>query len=80
MKLTNFSIKELANLSLRCFIQQSLPGKMLKGLKVHVSGSLLPPPPQPDRAERCLNRDVDLAARLLPCVQVIVVRPSPLLP
>ena len=80
MKLTNFSVKEVANLSLCCFILQSLPGKTLKGLKVHVSGSLLPPPPQPDRAERRLNRDVNLAARVLPCVRVIAVTPSPLLP
>jgi hypothetical protein len=36
MKLTNFSFKEVANLSLGCFVQQSLPGKMLKGLKAHM--------------------------------------------
>ncbi len=62
------------------FIQQSLPGKMLKGLKVHVLGSLPPPLPQPDCAECCLNCNVDLAARVLPCVQVIALTPSPLLP
>jgi hypothetical protein len=33
MKLTNFAAEEVADLSLRCFIQQSLPGKTLKGMK-----------------------------------------------
>ncbi len=32
---------------------------MLKGLKVHVSGPLLPPPPQPDRGERLRNCAID---------------------
>ena len=82
MKLINSSVEEVANLSLHHFIQQSLPvpGKTLKGLKVHVSGSLPPPPQQPDCAERHLNCDVDLATCVLPCVRVIVVTPSPLLP
>jgi len=56
VKLTNFSVKEVANLFLDCFIQQSLPSKTLKGMKAHALGSLPPPPPQPDRAKRCLNR------------------------
>ena len=80
MKLANFSVEEVADLSFRCVIQQSLPGKTLKGLKAHVSGSLLAPPPQPDCAERCLNRNIDLAASILQCTQVIAVMPSPLLP
>jgi hypothetical protein len=42
MKLTNFSVKEVANLSLHYLIQQSLPGKTLEGLKVHMMLSLLP--------------------------------------
>jgi hypothetical protein len=68
MKLTNFSVEEVANLYLRRFIQQSLPCKMLKGLKAHMAGSLPPPPLQPDCAGSRLNHDVDLAARVLPCV------------
>ena len=38
MKLTNFSKEEVANLILRCFIRQSLPGKPVAGLKAHVLG------------------------------------------
>ena len=68
MKLTNFFVEEVADLSLRCFIQQSLPGKTLKGLKAHVLGSLPPPPPQPDRAKQRLNCNIDLAAGILACV------------
>ncbi len=49
MLLTRFSSnEEVANLSLRCFIQQSLSGKTVKGLKAHVLGPLPPPPLQPD--------------------------------
>jgi hypothetical protein len=48
MKLSNFSDKEVANLTLCCFIRQSLPGKMVAGLKAHVLGPLLPPPTPPD--------------------------------
>jgi hypothetical protein len=55
MLLASFSNKEVANLSLRCFIRQSLPGKTVKGLKAHVLGSLLPPPPQPDCSEQLCN-------------------------
>jgi len=58
MKLTNFSVEKVANLSLHHLIQQSLPGKikMLEGLKAH---ALLSLPPQPDRAERLGNRAID---------------------
>ena len=45
MKLANFFVEEVADLSLRQFIQQSLPGKMLMDLKAHTLGSLPPPPP-----------------------------------
>jgi hypothetical protein len=45
MLLARFSDEEVANLSLRWFIQQSLPGKTVKGLKAHVSSPLPPPPP-----------------------------------
>ncbi len=56
MLLARFSDEEVANLSLHRFIQQSLPGKTLKGLKAHVLGPLPPPPPQPDCGERLRNR------------------------
>jgi len=59
MKLTNFSVKEVANLSLRHFIQQSLPSKTLTGLKAHALGSLPPPSPQPDCADRRLNQAIN---------------------
>jgi len=80
MKLTNFSVEEAANLSLRCFIQQSLPGKRLEGLKAH---ALLYLPPQPARAERLGNRAIDDESA---CVKPgsracgIAVTPYPLLP
>jgi hypothetical protein len=90
MILAKFSDKEDANFSLCCFIQQSLPGKMVKGLKAHVSGPLLPPPPQPDCTKRLCNHDIDDAATLRveegscaglgSCERLIVMRPSALLP
>ena len=42
MKLTNFSVEEVANLSSCRLIQQFLPGKTLEGLKVHTLLSLPP--------------------------------------
>ena len=57
MKLTNFSVKEVANLSLRCLIQRSLPGKTLEGLKAH---ALLSLPPRPGRAEQLGNRAINV--------------------
>ena len=83
MKLKNFSVKEVADLYLRTFIKQSLPGKTLKGLKAHALGSLLPPLPQPDCAERRLNRAInDKGAVVEPGSHkcTIAVTLSPLLP
>ena len=31
----------------------------MKGLKAHALGSLPPPPPQPNRAERCINQAIN---------------------
>jgi len=84
MKLTNFSIEEDADRSLRPFIMQSLPGKTMKGLKAHVLGSLPPPPPRPGRAKQlgihAINvegtRVVEPGSRACG----LVVTPSPLLP
>jgi hypothetical protein len=59
MKLTNFSVEEVANRVLHHIIQGSLPGKTMKGLKVHALASLPPPPPQPDCSEWRLNRAID---------------------
>ena len=56
MKLTNFSVEKVANLSLRHSIQQSLPGNMLESLKVH---TLLSLPLRPDRAGQLGNRAID---------------------
>ncbi len=90
MLLARFSNKEVANLSLHRFIQQSLPGKTLKGLKAHVLGPLPPPPPQPDRGERLRNHAInDKAVRIKEgshaagigaCERVILVTLSPLPP
>jgi hypothetical protein len=90
MLLARFSDKEVANLSLRWFIQQSPPGKTLKGLKVHVSGPHPPPPPQPDHGERLCNRAINgkavhikegsHAAGIGACERGILATPSPLLP
>ncbi len=83
MKLTNFSIKEVANCSLCCFIMQSLPGKTMKGLKAHLLGSFPPPPLQPDHAKQRLNCAInDEGAVVVPgsCACAIAVTPSPLLP
>jgi hypothetical protein len=88
--LARFSDKEVANLSLRWFIQQSLPGKTLKGLKAHVSGPLPPPPPQPDHGERLCNHAIidkaicieegSHAAGVGACERAIPATPSPLPP
>jgi hypothetical protein len=90
MLLARFSDEEVSDLSLRRFIQQSLPGKTLKSLKVHVLGPLPPPPPQPDRGEWLRNRTIDdkavriqegsHAAGIGACEQAILVTPSPLPP
>jgi hypothetical protein len=90
MSLARFSEEEVANLSLHWFIQQSLPGKILKGLKAHVSGPLPPPPPQPDRGERLRNCAIDdkavrikegsHAAGIAACERAILATPSPLPP
>ncbi len=85
-----FSNKEVADLSLRWVIQQSLPGKMMKGLKAHVLGSLPPPPPQPDCGERLCNRAINdkairmeegsHAAGIGACEREKMATPSPLPP
>jgi hypothetical protein len=90
MLLTRFSGKEVANLSLCCFIWQSLPCKTVKGLKAHVLGPLLPPPPQPDCSEWLCNCAIDdaavrikegsCAAGVGACEHAIAVMPSPLPP
>ncbi len=89
MLLARFSNEEVANLSLHWFIQRSLPGKTLKGLKAQVSGPLSPPP-QPDRGERLCNCAInDKAVRIEEgshatgigaCEQAILATPSPLPP
>ena len=81
MKLTNFSVEEVANLSLHCLIQRSLPSKTLEGLKAHGLLSLLP---RPGRAERLGNRAIDVEGTRVvgpgsrTCA--LAVTPSPLLP
>jgi hypothetical protein len=90
MILAKFSDEEVANFSLCCLIQQSLPGKKVKGLKVHVSGPLPTPPLHPDCTEHLCNHDIDDAATLRveegscaglgSCENLIVMRPSALLP
>ena len=83
MKLTNFSVKEVADRSLRRFIMQSLPGKTKKCLKAHAFGSLPPPLPQTDCTKGRLNRainDEGAVVDLGPCVCAIAVTNSPLLP
>jgi hypothetical protein len=88
--LARFSNKEVANLSLCWFIQQSLPCKTLKGLKAHVLGPLPPPPPQPDLGERLCNRAIDdnavrikegsHATGIVACERAILATPPPLPP
>jgi hypothetical protein len=90
MVLARFSNKEVANLSWRRIIQQSLPGKTVKGLKAHVLGPLPPPPPQPDCSERLCNCAIDDKAICIKegshaagggaCERAIPATPSPLPP
>jgi hypothetical protein len=85
-----FSDEEIANLSLRCFIWQSLPGMMVKSLKAQVLGPLPPPLPQPDCSERLCNcviidaaiciKECSCAPGIGTCEHMILVMPSPLLP
>jgi hypothetical protein len=88
MLLKRFSDKEVVNLSLRHFIWLSLTGKMVKSSKTHVSGSLLPPLPQPDHSEQLCNciindntvciEEGSCATGVGACERVIAVMPSPL--
>jgi hypothetical protein len=90
MLLARFSDEEVADLSLCRFIQQSIPGKTLKGLKAHVSGPLPPPLPQLDCGERLCNRAINdeairikegsHAAGIGTCERAILATPSPLPP
>jgi hypothetical protein len=87
MLLARFSDEEVANLSLRCFIWQSLPGKTVKGLTAHVWGPFPPPQLQPDRGERLCNCAInDNVIRIKECFcaaeceQAIPATPSPLPP
>ncbi len=90
MLLARFFNEEVANLSLRRFIQQSLPGKTLKGLKAHVLGPLPSPPPQPDCGEQLCRRAFDDkairikegsdAAGISACERAILATLSPLPP
>jgi hypothetical protein len=59
MKLANFSDEDIADLSLRHFLQHFLPGGRIKAMKVHLVGLLLPKPPPPDRHNQCQKRLVD---------------------
>jgi hypothetical protein len=89
MLLARFSDKEVANLSLRRFIRQSLLGKMVKGLKAHVLGPLPPPPPQPDCSKQLCNCVIDddtvhikegsCDAGIGACERAIAMTPFPLL-
>ncbi len=59
MKLANFSDKDIADLSLRCFLQRSLPGGTIKAMKAHLDGLLPPKLLPPDRHNRRQKRLVD---------------------
>jgi hypothetical protein len=90
MLLARFFDKEVVNLSLHCFIRQSLSGKTVKGLKAQELGPLPPPLPQPDCTHWLCNRAIDdaaarteegsCAAGVGACEHVIAVTPSPLPP
>ncbi len=59
MKLVNFSDKDIADLSLRRFLQRSLPGGAIKAMKVHLVGLLPSKPPPPDCHNQLQKRLVD---------------------
>jgi hypothetical protein len=90
MLLARFLDKKIADLSLRCFIRKSLPGKLVKGLKAHVLGPLRLPSPQPDCTERFCSCAIDdavvrieegsCAAGVGACESAIAVMPSPFPP
>ena len=81
MKLTNFSVEEVANLSLCRLIQQSLPGKTLEGLKGHALLFLRPQPGCDERLGNCaINVEGTLVVESGSRTCAIAVTPSPLLP
>jgi hypothetical protein len=59
MKLANFSDEDIADLSLRRFLQRSLPGGMIKAMKAHLVGLLPPKPPPSDYHNQCQKQSVD---------------------
>jgi hypothetical protein len=59
MKLVNFSDEDIADLSLRCFLQHSLPDGTIKAMKAHLVGLFPPKPLPPDCHNRCQKRSVD---------------------
>jgi hypothetical protein len=59
MKLVNLSDKDIADLSLRRFLQRSLPGGMIKAMKAHLVGLLPPKPQPPDCHNQHQKRSVD---------------------
>ena len=50
MRMAEFTEEDIANLQIRRFLQQSLPGGSIKELKVYVAQLLLLPQPQPPAA------------------------------
>jgi hypothetical protein len=90
IKLIGFSNKEVANLSLHCFIQQSLPGKNVTGLKALLLGPCPPPLTPPDQAEPLCHRPINVtgvhvkespsSSGLATCEHVLAVTLSPFLP
>jgi hypothetical protein len=59
MKLANFSDEDIADLTLRRFLQHSLPGGTIKAMKVQLVVLLLPKPPPPDCHNQHQKQSVD---------------------
>jgi hypothetical protein len=56
MILAKYPNKEIEDKAFRCFLQRTLPGSSLKGLKAHIARVVSPPP---DCTQRCHKRAIE---------------------
>jgi hypothetical protein len=62
MILAKYFDKEIKDKAFCCFLQCTLPGGSLKGLKAHITGVV---PPPPDRTQKCQKRAIEHTPPLL---------------
>ncbi len=91
MRAANYSDNEIADIAFHCFLQQALPGGLIKGLRAHVAAGLPAPPDCADRQHVRANPTTITSIEHTPSIQhptalnvprepVIGITPSPALP